>query len=221
MSGQITFLQAVNRVLRRLREKQVTTVSGASAYVELIKEFVNESVQEVEAAWQWNSKHSVLQLTMVPGTNVYSLTGFGDEFVIQLVYNTTKNFPVKGPYRTDYLVATAYSSIDTTSAAWSFTFYGKDSNGDPQIRVYPTPGEPDVWEVHAKIRTGYLVSDSDVIHVPWRPVVLGAVVKAVSERGEDGGAAWDEVNRSYELALADAIGYDANGDHSSKDWCVD
>ena len=35
-------------------------------------------------------------------------------------------------------------------------------------------------------------SDSTNILVPWRPVVLGAYAKAVSERGESGGASFDE-----------------------------
>ena len=219
--SNITFLQAVNRVLVRLRESSVSTVSGASDYATLVAAFVNEAKEEVEAAWSWNCENTSQTLTMVAATHTYSLSSFDDEFSIQLVFNTTKNFYLRGPVTAAELVAASYLATGSANAASVWGLYGKDSSGYHQIRFYPTPTDADSITVLGKSRGSYLTLDADVIKVPWRPVVLGASLKAMSERGEDGGAPWDEANLAYEKALSDAIAHDANLGHTNKDWYVD
>jgi hypothetical protein len=49
----MTYLEAVNSVLRRLREREVLSVSE-SAYSKLIGDFVNDARNEVETAWGWS-----------------------------------------------------------------------------------------------------------------------------------------------------------------------
>lgn len=221
MASNITFLQAVNRVLRRLRESQVTTVSGASnSYVALIGEFVNEAKEEVEAAWKWNSQLTEFEITIVSGTSEYSLTDFGQEFKIEQVFDTSNNYYLQGPFTSAEMQAATELASDTASSSYMWALWGVDSSGDPKIKFYPTPNDATTIKVLARIKQGYLENDSDKIYIPWRPVVLGAYMKAISERGEDGGSLYDEVNQAYEKALADAIGYDANTGQSNKDWTI-
>ena len=219
--ANITFLEATNRVLTRLRENSVSTLSGANNYVALIAAYVNEAKEEVEAAWNWNCEHTELNITLANGDNTYSLTNFGDEFKIELVFNTTKNFYLKGPYTTAELIASAALASDNLSGPYTWGLVGKDSSGDPQIRLYPTPVDTDNLLVVAKVKGSYLTSDTDEIKVPWRPVVLCAYLKAVGERGEDGGISYEEAYLAYERALADAIGYDAAAGHTVRDWVAD
>jgi hypothetical protein len=57
-----TYLQAVNSVLRRLRESEVSTVSE-SAYSKMIGELVNDAKASVEAAYGWNALTETLTAT--------------------------------------------------------------------------------------------------------------------------------------------------------------
>lgn len=219
--ANITYLAAVNRVLRRLREAQVTTLNGASSYTALIGEFVNESKEEVEAAWAWNAEHLSFDVSVTAGTASYSLTNFGDEFTIELVFDTTNNYYLRGPITAADMQALSYLNEDLTNGAYVWALDGKDSNGDPKIKFYPVPNQDTTINLTARVKGQYLENDDDEIKVPWRPVVLGAYMRAISERGEDGGVSYDEANRSYEKALADAISLDANLGHTTKDWSVD
>ena len=48
----MTYLNVVNNVLKRLRERTVSTV-GESTYSTLIATLVNDAKESVEAAWNW------------------------------------------------------------------------------------------------------------------------------------------------------------------------
>ena len=48
----MTYLNAVNSVLRRLRENEVATVQ-ATNYSKLVGDFVNDDKDLVESAWDW------------------------------------------------------------------------------------------------------------------------------------------------------------------------
>lgn len=216
----ITYLTAVNRVLRRLRESTVSTLSGASDYVALIGEFVNESKEEVEAAWSWNHQLKSLDVTLASGTAVYSLTGFTDEFTISSMFDATNSYYLEGPTTTVEIDGAANLSTGTFSGTYTWAMYGMDDDGYQKVKFYPTPTGSGTITVLGTTRSSYLTADADIIKAPWRPVVLGAYMRAVSERGEDGGAVYDEINRAYERALADAISFDANSGHHTKDWWV-
>ena len=58
-TNQLTFLQVVNRVLTKLRQDTINTFSGAGDYVKLIGALVNEAVEEVDAAWDWNYERTI------------------------------------------------------------------------------------------------------------------------------------------------------------------
>ena len=73
----MTFLQLVNKVLVRLREDTVSSVDENS-YSQLIGEFVNDAVKEVEAAWKWSALRETLSATTQDGVFSYVLTGSGD-----------------------------------------------------------------------------------------------------------------------------------------------
>jgi hypothetical protein len=48
----VTYLEAINKVLRRLREDEVAS-PDTSAYSKLIGELVNDANRMVEDAWDW------------------------------------------------------------------------------------------------------------------------------------------------------------------------
>ena len=74
----MTYLNAVNSVLRRLRENEVATVQ-ATGYSKLVGDFVNDAKDLVESAWDWSALRTTLAFNTVANTINYSLTNSGDK----------------------------------------------------------------------------------------------------------------------------------------------
>ncbi len=218
-STPATYLATVNRVLARMREQQVGSLPSGSEYVTLIQNLVKESVEEVESAWQWNALNTTVPLTLVGGTSTYSLEDLGDSFIIDSVWNDTKNYPIHYPVTSSYINSQFGST--TTSSPSSCGIYGVDANGDPQLRFYPTPTDADSVTVYVKRRSIYTGQGEDVILCPVAPVYMGAIWRAVSERGDDGGAVLDEMYMQYQKTLGDYISMDAGLGHTQTDWVAD
>jgi hypothetical protein len=66
----MTYLELVNNVLKRLRERTVNAVSE-SAYSELIGVLVNDAKSEIENAWNWSALRNTLTLTTSSGVFNY------------------------------------------------------------------------------------------------------------------------------------------------------
>ena len=86
----MTYLEAVNSVLRRLREREVSSVSE-SAYSKLIGDFVNDARNEVETAWSWSGLRTTLTLTTAADIFNYELNGSQNNFTILDVINDTSD----------------------------------------------------------------------------------------------------------------------------------
>ena len=138
-----TALSSVNKVLTRLRESAVTSSTFPSnIYAQLILQFVNETKQEVENAWDWTILRQTLSITTVIGTNTYSITGAGKLFRFydrrQVIINeTTKDLIILG--NSGWMEeAKRTAATGNQHPAW-YRFVGQDSVGDPIIEVYPAP----------------------------------------------------------------------------------
>lgn len=68
-----TLLQTVNRVLRRLREDQVTD-TDLNEYTELITEFVIEGYEEVLDAHMWEAFKHEIKVNVADGTSKYDIS---------------------------------------------------------------------------------------------------------------------------------------------------
>ncbi|MGB0359779.1 MAG: hypothetical protein ACPGC4_08155, partial [Litorivicinaceae bacterium] len=87
----MTYLELVNNVLKRLRERTVNSVSE-SAYSELIGVLVNDAKSEVENAWNWSALRNTLTLTTSSGVFNYELNGTGNNFSVMDVVSEDGNF---------------------------------------------------------------------------------------------------------------------------------
>jgi len=198
-----TYLQLVNDVLIRLREKEVTSVSD-NAYSKLIGKYVNDAKRMVEDAYNWNALSDTL--SAVTGADVfnYVLIGSGQRFRVVDVLNDTSD---------DYLRLKTTADMNrlfllTTSergAPRYYNFNGTNSNGDTQVDVYPVPDG--VYNLRFNIIKPQLAlsANGDTLLVPSEPVIFGAVARAIAERGEDGGLASNEMYGLYKQSLGDAI----------------
>lgn len=210
----MTYLDVVNKVLLRLRESRVD--SFTSDYAQMIALFVKEAVDEVELAWSWNSLNTTVSLALVGGTDTYSLTGLGNSFIVDLVWNETKNYKILYPVPSNYL--NGQYTASTSSSPVACGIYGVDSSGDPNLVFYPAPADADSVTVYAKTRSTYTGATTDTILCPWEPVYYGALWRAISEKGEDGGAMMDEIYAMFQKSLGDWIARDAALKHTNTTW---
>jgi hypothetical protein len=198
-----TYLQLVNDVLIRLRENEVTSVSD-NAYSKLIGKYVNDAKRITEDAYNWNALSDTL--SAVTGADVfnYVLVGSGQRFrVIDVINDTSKDY-VKLKTTADMDSLFLLSTTEKGAPRY-YNFNGTNSNGDTQVDLYPIPDG--VYNIRFNVIKPQLPlsSNSDTLLVPSEPVILGAVARAIAERGEDGGLASSEVYALYKQSLGDAI----------------
>lgn len=199
-----TKVSIVNKVLRKLRESTVSTISG-NTYPELITDFLNETKREVEDAWNWKALRVETDVATVASTSQYTLTGTYERSIIFDVYNKTENYHlVFDPLRTrDGLKVTTPS--EGSPLYWNYAGY--DASGNMLIDVYPVPNAVQTLVVTHKRVQGELLytTPSEVILTPEHPLFLGAYARAVEERGEDDGETYSKAWIKYMSALSDAI----------------
>jgi hypothetical protein len=203
----MTYLQLVNNVLLRLRERQVGTVNE-NAYSQLIGQFVNDAVQEVEQAWDWSSLRTTLSATTSSGVFSYELNTAGTAFEILNVINDTSNDFME--YRTSTQFDDWY--LNSTPASGSPKYYswnGVANDGDVQVDIYPKPDGVYSLRFNMIKRSPEMTSDATDIIVPYKGVQLLAYAKAVEERGEDGGQSAQGAYRTAKRAISDAIALDS------------
>ena len=208
----MTFLEAINAVLRRLREDTVTS-SNSTDYSKLIGDFVNQAVYECEHAWDWNALKIEGPVITQNGVSAYSLSTYPVN-VIQGI-NTTKNWIMKKiPAEYAHRLQKLTPISDSPYYYW---FADNNSSGTAKINLYPTPTGIEVINFLLISHTGEYnldgTSDSSVLEIPSLPIVLNAYARAVSERGEDGGIGYNEADTAYRTALADAVAIDASLNH--------
>lgn len=229
-----TYLEIVNKVMRRMREQAVASVAENS-YSLLIGEFVNDAKRAVEDAWAWRALIDTVTITTAAGTPSYNLSAFNSSsdgippkenarpFIdpasgLHLIRCTTDN-----KERFIEVVSQTYKFIEWQSAsndairdfpsALTFTANSAAAAGQTNLRVRFTP-IPDaaysiqIWLVNPQ---NDLTTDGQVMLVPSLPVVQLAYLYALYERGEELGEVLTLTSQKADLALSDAIAVDSSG----------
>jgi hypothetical protein len=204
----MTYLEMVNNVLRRLRERTASTVA-LNDYTQLIGILVNDAKREVENSWDWSGLRSNIDVTTVQGTSVYELNDTLNRITVLDVWNDDddQELTVKPEKWIRNKIKTAGDQQDKPLY---YSFSTTSSDGDTQLTVYPEPDGVYNLDVQAVIREDDLSENSDVTLMPTQPILMLAYAKAIEERGEDAG-----VNSSVAYAMAykslsDHIALDAN-----------
>lgn len=212
-----TYLEVVNKVLKRLREPTVATFNE-NTYSTLISELVNQAKREVEDAHNWTMLRTHVDVTTSSSDNTYTLTNAGDRARVLGAYNTTDDYFLK---MVDHNWFTLATNTDSTTGQPLYYRYKGTDTGDPVIEVYPTPDGIYTLRFDTVVPQDDLDNGGTTISVPFYPVVLRTWSLAVSERGEDQGVLYSEIDDMYETALADAIAQDASRVPGEFVWQVD
>ena len=214
----MTYLELVNNVLKRLRERTVATIDETT-YSTLISVLINDAKTEVENAWNWSALRQTLTLTTTSGVFNYELNGTGNNFSVMDVLNGSGDFFME--YRTQHDFNQFY--LNQTPASGNpryYNFNGVSADGDTLVDVYPKPDT--IYTIYFNIiqRTGDLSAGTDKLTVPSLPVSLLAYAKAIEERGEDGGVASTSAYATATRVLNDAIAQDAQRHTEELEWVV-
>lgn len=197
----MTYLEIVNKVLRRLREQEVESLT-ANTYSTLIADLVNEVKRDVENAWNWSALRDTITVATAADLYNYTLTGSGTRFRVIDVINDTSNFIMRPAttreYNSQFLVGDF-----SKGAPISYNFNGVSSAGDTQVDIFPIPDAVYNIRFNLVIPQADLVLPADELLIPAPLVVEGTIARAISERGEDGG--FMEQEQRFRSTLADYI----------------
>lgn len=202
----MTFLEAVNEVLRRLREDEVTTYNQ-NTYSTMVADFINDAKNQVEKSWDWSQNRSIITVNAVDGTSTYSLTGFGQDGKILSAFNDTQNEEMFVRSQS-FLDRQNYTTNASEGSPKYYIFRGEDSNLDSKIELFPTPDTSYTLRFNCVVPQDELAADGTVIQVPWRPIVLLAVAMLAEEKGETGGHTSARYFEMADVALSDALAMD-------------
>ena len=213
----MTYLEAVNKVLRRLREREVSSVTETT-YSKLIGELVNEAKTEVENSWNWSGLRVTLSATTTAGVFNYELNGAGNRMTILDVLNDTDN-RVMTQQTSSWFNEKFLLTAQQQGSPSYWTFNGLSLDDDSQVDIYPIPDKAYTIRFNCVLRTADMSADSDSLYVPSQPVVLLAYAKAIEERGEDNGVAAASALSTAVRNWNDAIALDA-AKHIDTDFTV-
>ena len=212
----MNYLAAVNSVLVRLRERQVESINE-NDYSSLIGTLINDSIQEVEQAWDWSALRQSLTVTTSNGVFNYQLTGSQNSIKVLGVVNATTESDVA--YQTANWFNDRYlTPSPATGSPTFYSFNGVGTTGDTLIDLYPKPDGVYTVRFNVVQRSVDLEAPSDRILCPHRPIVLLAYAKAVEERGEDNGQTGNSAYIAAANSLSNAIALDASKHPEETEW---
>lgn len=214
----MTYLDAINKVLVRLRETQVSTPTDTD-YSTLIGAFVNDAKMLVEAAWDWACLRTTKTVSATVGVTSYVLTGSGGDYKFIDAYNDTSDNRLELITKNRMNTLVNLQTPPSGSPEY-FCFNGLDSNGDQSILVYPTPDGTYSLKFDMVIRGTELSASNNTTALPSQPIIMYAWAMATRERGETGGTAAQELFALADRALADAVALEASKYQGEITWRV-
>lgn len=204
----MTYLEMVNNVLRRLRERTVSTVT-VNDYSQLIGIMVNDAKREVENSWDWSQLRTDIAVATVAGTDTYVLDTSLNRITVKDIWNDTNDYYLE-QRPSDWIREQLKTNGAQSGEPRYFCYTDVATDGDVQLQFYPKPDDVYNLSVRAVLREGDLSANTDATLLPNQPIVLLAYAKAIDERGEDAG---NQSSAAYGLAmksLSDHISMDAN-----------
>ena len=212
----MTYLEAINSVLVRLREPKVSTVNE-TPYSALVGEFVNDAVHQVENAADWSALRATIKMNTIEGVFSYTLPDIKYNSEIARVVCEESNTFLK--YASEAWFTDRYFNRDVIEGQPThFTVNGTDVDGNAIIDIYPKPDQ--AYTLYAEVvkRTHRITANDETLIVPWFPVVQLALAFAIRERGEVGSDTVTEQLSAAKNALSDAIAIDMQRNREELVW---
>lgn len=222
----MTYRELINEVLRRLREDQIetdwsgnlSTANGVTDYQKMIGDFINDAKYEVEHYWDWQNLRVTAGITTVADTMSYALVGAGSDFRVLDVIDTSTGSHLK-QVGSAKLNAKAFPvASQATGEASEYGFNGIDDNLDMVVDLWPKPNDARQINFNIVKPQDKLQTATTHLYVNPQAVILGAYMRALSERGEDGGTQVSVAAAEFQNVLSRAIEIDAGKTQYETDW---
>ena len=212
-----TYLDCINGVLRRLRETEAASPID-NAYVKLIGDFVNEAKREIEDAWSWSVLRTTKTITTVSGTQNYQIPDTNLRSKILIVY-------IPSVYRDltqvsqDQMHMWNNTQAQSSGTPQNFAVGNSvSSTGVLTVDLWPVPASALTVKVDCVVPQPDLETASTTVYVPSELVIQGAYLRAINERGEDGGRLSEQQGELYRKAVASYIAIEAERYKDETTW---
>ena len=219
----MTYLELVNAVLVRLREKKITTIE-ATPFTRLIGAVVNDAKDSIESAWNWSQLRATDSVLIGSGTQTFIVPdSFDNDYQVKTVRNLQEGYYLR--YAVQPWVRARYRdefNDPVASAKPRFWTWGTDdpATGNRTIELYPPSDAVYNLVIDRVKHQATLENSGDRLLIPSTPVVHLAVAMAGRERGEIGGTPTGELFQLADRYLSDAIAYDTAKWENEMDWYV-
>jgi len=209
----MTFLQLVNRVLRRLRATEAAGVT--SGYPELVAALVNDAKRDVEDSGPWYALRTTINKTLTPSAGSVSLTSeTNDRSYLLYVKGLPQTFVTTADkeWRLDVIekgeidaIRALYPDADeNVPTAVAFT---RSADG-LTAEFFPIPDLAYTVRFIMVVPQDDLEDKDDELTIPAAPVWTQALAFAAEERGEEMGTTVASLQRRADKALMDAMNAD-------------
>lgn len=235
MATTKTALQVVNLVMRNLRKTDVTVFTAE--YSKLVLELVNQSKREIEDMIDWSHLRGNLTFSTPLNQQAYDLSAAGTTPTItssvtrfanersRISYDKDLNPQVfdvtsaTSPVRLrEYGAETLYGAGimgQQSSQTQPYGFSFSTPAGIPTLRLLNPPPAGRSMIVRMHLPSDDLSGPTDVLYIPFAPVVMRATALAFDERGEELGSPLTDWTARYEAALQEAIDRDTPVDQQT------
>lgn len=213
----MTFLQAVNDVLARLRESSVASVT-TNFYSTLIGKYINDSKTQVEDSWDWDALRTVISVNTASGTSNYTVAGSGlkqKNVVVNCITSGSQHRLINKPIQ--WILDQQDLTTQTNGQPAYYAWHGNDGT-DSKVELFPTPDSTLTLKFRMYVPQALLSSDATTITVNYEAVVMGAYARALVERGEDGGLNSSEAYGLFKGIIADQIAIESSRYVENDSW---
>lgn len=220
-----TYLQAINRVLERIGEEQVSAAATSltEVYELLVGSCLNDIKEQIEDAHNWRALRQTLTVTIPANSQSATITEANErsrvvriaqqnqaEFIPLVFDITDANEP--DPLQEMDLAELIYRDTIDPDVRQEPTYFAVDnSSGDVlDLFVWPRPSSERTIQITLIVPQDRLESDTldTVIKIPIRPLIVGTVWYALEERGEELGPNSLFSEKRFNDALNSAIARD-------------
>ena len=215
----------INEVLRRLREDQMTdwsgnlsSANGPTDYHKMVGDFVNDAKYEVEHYWDWQVLRVTSAISTSDGVMSYSLLGAGRDFKVLDVIDTSTGTILNQMSSADINTRVFPTANIAKGEPSSYGFNGIDDNLDMVVDVWPLPNDTRRINFNVVKPQDKLQLAETHCYVNEQAVILGAYMRALAERGEDGGTQVSVAAGEYVNILSRAVQIDAGKTQMEMDW---
>lgn len=213
-----TQLEIINQVQRRLRESSTASVS-TTEYSKLLGDFLNDIIEDVCNAHDWQQLESTISTNISSATDTYAITGTTNLSTLRYLGNCPQVFIYDDADDTlgyplielnPQLFQAYYSEGWTATADPPYFKVTASNTADNQvIQLLPAPSATRVlkttfWTPVSSLEVDGTDDDTDIF-LPTQPLVLGVMYLALNERGEELGEPGNMAEMRYYNSLSSAI----------------